>query len=135
LCAQAAELELGGARVAEVEKADAKKAAEIARLERALEEAECKGALLEGEAASLRQGKQTAEAEVLKTMEETMVLIIQSFNLAVRQTDVLYGGPLPCGQFDQEMEVFNGRLVPAERSRTFSTPTNLPRAKMLKTSA
>jgi len=26
---------------------------------------------------------------------------------------VLYGGPPPSGQFDQKMEVFNGRLVPA----------------------
>ena len=52
--------------------------------------------------------------EVLKTMEDTMVLINQSFDLAVRQAAVLYGGPPPSGQFDQDMEVVEGRLVPAE---------------------
>jgi len=46
-------------------------------------------------------------------MEDTMVFITQSLDLAVRQAGVLYGGPPPSSQFDQEMEVFNGRLVPA----------------------
>jgi len=41
-------------------------------------------------------------------MENTMVFITQSFELAVRQAKVLYGGPPPSGQFDQGMEVFNG---------------------------
>ena len=54
--------------MAEVEKVDAEKAAEIARLRKALEEAEHKRAFLEGETASLHQGKETAEAEVLKTV-------------------------------------------------------------------
>ena len=52
--------------------------------------------------------------EVLKTMEDTMVLINQSFDLAVHQAAVLYGGPPPSGQFDQDMEVVDGRLVPVE---------------------
>lgn len=60
----------------------------------------------------MHQGKEAAEAEVLKTMEDTMVLITQSFDLAVRQAGVLYGGLQPSGQFDQEMEVFDDRLVP-----------------------
>jgi len=58
-----------------VEKVDAEKAVEIARLRQTLEEAERRGVLLEGEAASQRQGKEAAEVEVLKTMENTMVLI------------------------------------------------------------
>ena len=91
----------------------AEKAVEITRLRKALKEVERKGAFLEGEFASLRQGKEATEAEVLKTMEDTMVLITQSFDLAVRQAGVLYGGLSPSGQFDQEMEVFNGQLVPA----------------------
>jgi len=61
--------------LAEVEKVDAEKAVEIARLRQTLEEAERRGVLLEGEAASQRQGKEAAEVEVLKTMENTMVLI------------------------------------------------------------
>lgn len=92
LCSQAAELELGASRVAELEKAEVERAVEVARLRKALEEAERKGASLEGEVVSLRQGKESVEAEVLKTMEDTMVLIIQSFNLAARQAGVLYGG-------------------------------------------
>jgi len=48
---QAAELGLGVARVAKVEKADAEKAVAIAQLQKALEEVERKGTLLEGEAA------------------------------------------------------------------------------------
>ena len=66
------------------------------------------------EVATEREGKKAAEAEVLKTMEDTMVLINQSFDLAVLQAAVLYGGPPPSGQFDQDMEVINGRLVPVE---------------------
>jgi len=69
---------------------------------------------MEGKIASMRQGKEAAKAEVLNTMEDTMVLITQRFDLAIRQAEVLYDGPPPSGQFDQEMEVFNGRLVPAD---------------------
>jgi len=70
------------------------------------------GAFLEEEATAQRQGKEAAEAEVLKTMEDIMVLINQSFNLVVRQAEVLYGWPPPSGQFDQDIEVFDGHLVP-----------------------
>jgi len=98
--------------------AEVEKATETTRLRKALEEAEHKETLLQGEAACLRQGKEAAEAELLKTMEDIMVLITQSFDLAVRQVGVLYGGPPPSGQFDQVMEVFNGRLVPAGEVRS-----------------
>ena len=40
-----------------------------------------------------------------------MVLINQSFDLAVRQAEVLYGGPPPSGQFDQDVEIVDGLLV------------------------
>jgi len=113
LCAQAAELELRQSRLAELEKADADKAAEVVLLRKALEAADRQATLVEEEAATEREGKKAAEAEVLKTMEDTMVLINQSFDLAVRQAEVLYGGPPPSGQFDQDMEVVDGRLVPA----------------------
>ena len=68
---------------------------------------------MEKEAVAESKGKEAADAEVLKTMEDTLVLINQSFDLAVRQAEVLYGGPPPSTQFDQEMEVVNCRLVPA----------------------
>jgi len=45
-----------------VEKADAEKAAEIARLGKALEEAERREVTLEGETASQHQGKEAAKA-------------------------------------------------------------------------
>ena len=92
LCAQATELELRQNRLAELEKADADKAAEIVLLRKALEASDRRAMSLEGEAAAEREGKEAAEAEVLKTMEDTMVLINQSFDLAVRQAEVLYGG-------------------------------------------
>jgi len=113
LCAQTAELELCQNRLAELEKADADKAAEVILLRKALEKADRRASLAEKEAVAERQGKEAAEAEVLKTMEDTMVLINQSFDLAVRQAGVLYDGPPPSGQFDQEMEVVDSRLVPA----------------------
>jgi len=113
LCAQAAELELRQNRLAELEKADADKAAEVILLRKALEAADRRATLREEEAAAEREAKRVAEAEVLKTMEDTMVLIGQSFDLAVRQAEVLYGSPPPSGQFDQDMEVVDGRLVPA----------------------
>lgn len=49
LCAQAAKLELGAARMTKLEKVEAERATENARLRRALEEAERKGASLERE--------------------------------------------------------------------------------------
>ena len=107
LCAQAAELELRQNRLAELEKADADKVAEVILL---------RATLMGEEAAAEREAKRAAEAEVLKTMEDTMVLIGQSFDLAVRQAEVLYGGPPPSGQFDQDMEVVDGSLVPATAS-------------------
>jgi len=113
LCAQAAELELRQNRLAELEKADADKAAEVILLRKALEAADRRATLMEEEAAAEREAKRAAEAEVLKTMEDTMVLIGQSFDLAVRQAEVLCGSPPPSGQFDQDMEVVDGRLVPA----------------------
>jgi len=113
LYAQAAELELRQNRLAELEKADADKAAEVILLRKALEAADRRATLMEEEAAAEREAKRAAEAEVLKTMEDTMVLIGQSFDLAVRQAEVLYGGPPPSGRFDQDMEVADGRLVPA----------------------
>ena len=103
LCTQAAELE----------KSDADKAAELVLLRKALEAADRRATLMEEEAVAEREGKKAAEAEVLKTMEDTMVLIGQSFDLAVRQAEVLYGSPPPSGQFDQDMEVVDGCLVPA----------------------
>jgi len=114
LCAQAAELELRQNRLAELEKVDAEKGAEIARLRKALEAADHRVTLMGEEVAAEREGKKAAEAEVLKTMEDTMVLINQSFDLVVRQAAVLYDGPPPSGQFNQDMEVVDGRLVPAE---------------------
>ena len=107
LCAQVAELELRQNRLAELEKADADKVAEVILL---------RATLMGEEAAAEREAKRAAEAEVLKTMEDTMVLIGQSFDLAVRQAEVLYGGPPPSGQFDQDMEVVDGSLVPATAS-------------------
>jgi len=114
MCAQAAELELRQNWLAELEKVDAEKAAEVARLRKALEAADHLVTLMGEEVAAEREGKRAAEAEVLKTMEDTMVLINQSFDLAVRQAPVFYGGPPPSGQFDQDMEVIDGRLVPVE---------------------
>ena len=99
--------------MAELEKSDADKAAEVVLLRKELEAADRRATLMEEEAAAEREGKKAAEAEVLKTMEDTMVLIGQSFDLAVRQAEVLYGSPPPSGQFDQDMEVVDGRLVPA----------------------
>ncbi|KAL9315186.1 hypothetical protein ACSQ67_016187 [Phaseolus vulgaris] len=64
------------------------------------------------------RGKKAVEAEVLKTMEDTMVPINQSFDLAVRRAAVLYGGPPPSGQFDQDMEVVDGRLFKIENTFT-----------------
>ena len=113
LCAQGAELELRQQRVAELERADAEKAAEVILLRKALEDADRRARLKEEEPAAESEARRVAEAEVLKTMEDTMVLIGQSFDLAVRQAEVLYGGPPPSGQFDQDMEVVDGRLVPA----------------------
>jgi len=117
LCAQAAELELHQNRLAELEKADAEKAAEVVRLRKALEAADHRVTLMGEEVAAEREGKKAAEAEVLKTMDDTMVLINQSVELAVRQAAVLYGGPPPSGQFDQDMEVVDGRLVPVEAAQ------------------
>jgi len=68
LSSQVAELELGATRLAEVEKADADKAAEIVLLRKALEVAKRRGTLLEEEVASERNGRGAAEAEVLKIM-------------------------------------------------------------------
>jgi len=67
----------------------------------------------------------------VKTMEDTMVLITQSFDLAVRQAGVLYGGPPPLGQFDREMEVLNDCLVPTDEVQVCRTSTNQCRARML----
>jgi len=102
--------------LAELEKSDADKAAEVVLLCKALEAADRWATLMEEEAVAEREGKKAAEAEVLKTMEDTMVLIGQSFDLAVCQAEVLYDGPPPFGQFDQDMEVVDGRLVPAAAS-------------------
>jgi len=113
LCAQAAELELRQNRLAELEKSDADKAAEVVLLRKALEAADSRATLMEEEAVAEREAKKAAEAEVLKTMEDIMVLIGQSFDLGVRQAEVLYGGPPPSGRFDQDMEVVDGHLVPA----------------------
>ena len=113
LCAQGAKLELRQQRVAELERADAEKAAEVILLRKALEDADRRARLKEEEAVAESKARRVAEAEVLKTMEDIMVLIGQSFDLAVRQAEVLYGGPPPSGQFDQDIEVVDGRMVPA----------------------
>jgi len=75
LCAQAAKLELRKNRLVEVEKADADKVVEVVLLRKALEAADHRAALLEKEVVAERKGKEAADAEVLKTMEDTMVLI------------------------------------------------------------
>jgi len=69
---------------------------------------------LEDDIVSLKQGKEAVEVELDKTMDDTMTLTSQSFNLVVRQVGVLYGGPPPSGEYDQDMEVFDDRLVPAD---------------------
>ncbi|KAL9319126.1 hypothetical protein ACSQ67_015643 [Phaseolus vulgaris] len=98
-------------RPTEVEKADPNKAAEIASLRKVLEMAGRRAALLEEEAAAERRGKEVAEAEVLKAMEDTMVLINQSFDPVVRRVEVSVWGPPPSIQFDQEMEARQSLIV------------------------
>jgi len=83
LCHQATERELDAAQIGELEQARADVVAENARVKKAMEEVDRREASLQVEVSSLKQGKEAAEAEVLKTMEDTMVLIIQSFDLAV----------------------------------------------------
>ncbi|KAL9278007.1 hypothetical protein ACSQ67_024778 [Phaseolus vulgaris] len=68
---------------------------------------------MEEEVAAEREGKKAAEAEVLKTMEDNMVLINRALTLPSAKPRCLYGGPPPSGEFDQDMEVVDGRLVPA----------------------
>ncbi|KAL9284980.1 hypothetical protein ACSQ67_024650 [Phaseolus vulgaris] len=71
---------------------------EVILLRKALEAADRRATPMEEEAAAEREAKRAAEAEVLKTMEDTMA-------------EVLYGGPPPSGQFDQDMEVVDAILL------------------------
>ncbi|KAL9325942.1 hypothetical protein ACSQ67_006587 [Phaseolus vulgaris] len=64
MCAQAAEPELRRQRVAEPEKADAEKAAEVILLRKALEAADRRATPKEEEAAAEREAKRMAEAKV-----------------------------------------------------------------------
>jgi len=121
LCDQAAEWELDAARIVRLECLEADRAAENDRLKKALEEAGQRMLSLEGDVDSLKRGKESVEAELDKTLDDTMALISQSFNLSIQKAWVLYGGPPPSGEFDQEMEVFDDRLVPANKVQRLQT--------------
>ncbi|KAL9331034.1 hypothetical protein ACSQ67_000644 [Phaseolus vulgaris] len=81
------ELELGAARLVEVEKADADKAAEIALAPKGVDGRSSIRGVSEEEAASERRGRRQPR------------------------------GPPPSGQFDQDMEVIDGLLVLADDVR------------------
>ena len=102
----------------ELERLQADTVAENARLKKAMEEVGRREASLEEEVVSLKKRKEAVEAELEKTMDDTVALISQSFELTVWLVEVLYDGPPPSGQFDQEMDVFDSSLVPVEEVQT-----------------
>lgn len=59
--------------------------------------------MLEAESSELRDKKAAVEANLDKTIDDTLVMLGQSFDQAVRQAHLLYNGPPPFGDFDINM--------------------------------
>jgi len=64
--------------------------------------------LLEAENLDLQAAKAVIEAELDKNIDETLVMLGESFDQALWQTHLLYGNPPPSGSFDVEMDVYDG---------------------------
>lgn len=59
--------------------------------------------------------------ELDKNIDETLVMLGQSFNQVVQQAYLLYGDLLPSGRFDADMDVYKGRMSPSEEAVVTAT--------------
>jgi len=75
--------------------------------------------VLEAESLELRVEKAAIEANLDKTIDDTLMLG-QSFDQAIRQAHLLYNGPPPSGDFDPNLDVFEDRMVPCEEMRALT---------------
>jgi len=77
-----------------------------------LEEASRRNSALEIEYSELRAKKEVVEADLDKNIDDTFVILSQSFFQAVhqvvRQAHVFYNVPPPSGDFDHNMDMFEG---------------------------
>jgi len=113
-----ADREITEARAAELERRERERAVEVAKLQKALEVVENKNSLLEAESSELQAEKMAMEADLDKTIDDTLVLLGQSFNQAIRQAHILYNGSPPSGNFHADMDVFEGWMVPCSELLT-----------------
>ena len=79
--------------------------AEVAKLKKDLEESKNEISMLQAE-------KDAVEVELDKTIDDMLVMLGQSFNQVVRQAHLLYNGPPLTGDYDNNMDVCKGRMVP-----------------------
>jgi len=84
LCDHPVERELDAAQITELERLQVDTTAKNTRMKKTLEEVGHRVASLEEDVASLKQRKEAVEAELEKTIDNTMALIIQSFDLVVQ---------------------------------------------------
>ena len=121
LTREAAEREIVEARVAKLEQRERERVDEVAKLKQDLERTDNKISVLEAESSELRVEKEAVEADLDKTIEDNLVMLGQSFDQAVRQAHLLYNRALPFGNFDPNMDVFEGRMVSCEEMQALQS--------------
>ena len=121
------------ARAAELERRDRERLAEMAKLKEAMERSENRVSVLETESSELQVEKEAVEADLEKTIEDTLVMLGQSFDQAVCQAHLLYNKAPPSGNFDVNMDVFEGRMVLVARWKLCKPPPDRPQPWTLKT--
>lgn len=99
------------------------KTTEIARLKKALEEADKKNSLLQAENSELLAEKVAVEMKLDINIDDTLVMLSQSFFQTVRQAHVLYKGPPSFDDFDPNMDVFEGQILSSSEVKTLKSAT------------
>jgi len=117
----AADLEIVETRTAKTDWRERERVVEVTKMRKTLEEAENRISMLEAESSELRDEKVAVEVDLDKTIDDTLMMLGQSFDQVVRQTHLLYNEPQPFGDFDVDMDIFEGRMVPCSEMQALKS--------------
>jgi len=106
-------------RAVKLERTERERSVEEDNLKEALERVDNRVSLLEAESfelwvenLNLPATKEEIKVDLDKTIDDTLVMLGESFDQVVRQAHLLYNGAPLSDNFDINMDVFEGRMLP-----------------------
>lgn len=114
-----AEREIIEAQATELEHREKERGAENAKLKKAGN----KILVLEAESSELQAEKEAIEDDLDKNIDDTLTMLSQCIFQVVCQAHVLYNGPPSSDEFEPNMDVFEGRILPSNKVQALQSAT------------